>query len=572
MAEVTVNVIKTIFTGEVTPLKDATKKAEDALKGFNKAASKSASFAGKIGKILEYRFIRGGISKIMQGLEEGKKAIEAYDKALNGLSASKAAFYMKEMKENAVLLQNTFASLFMTVYASLSPAINKIVELIQDAMNAVNQFISALMGRNTYTKAVKGINNVTDSVKALKKQIFGFDELNILNAPGGASGEDFSKNFEEAEVSSFFTNLANAVDWEMIIKSAKIVGGILATWAVNKELLSFFDKLTVNKFALGVTLSVVGIVGLVDALQDAVKNGVTEDTVMQALLSSGALILGGITVGQQLGNAMIGGIVAGLVAGTFMIATGVDDALTNGLSKADAKLITLGTMIITTAIGALFGPLGAGVGALVGLALGGFITFATNARNHEQGISTEFDHWLSSLRISLADTYFRIYDKLPTWLKSILDAFGIFRKDLDRTQLTPLANRILDIIDLFRQLKELFHNTSFAGEAAELKVKGFANGGYPSTGDLFIANESGPELVGSFGNRTGVYNQEQFAAAMAYSNQAVVQAVYAIGSQITNAVDNKPVPNVRIGDRDIYQSSQRGAKLAGSSLIQGGRA
>ena len=59
---------------------------------------------------------------------------------------------------------------------------------------------------------------------------------------------------------------------------------------------------------------------------------------------------------------------------------------------------------------------------------------------------------------------------------------------------------------------------------------------------------------------------------MAYSNQAVVQAVYAIGSQITNAVDNKPVPSVKIGDRDIYQSSQRGSKLIGSSLIQGGRA
>lgn len=37
----------------------------------------------------------------------------------------------------------------------------------------------------------------------------------------------------------------------------------------------------------------------------------------------------------------------------------------------------------------------------------------------------------------------------------------------------------------------------------------YATGGFPETGELFIANESGPELVGRIGNRTAVANTDQ---------------------------------------------------------------
>ena len=43
----------------------------------------------------------------------------------------------------------------------------------------------------------------------------------------------------------------------------------------------------------------------------------------------------------------------------------------------------------------------------------------------------------------------------------------------------------------------------------------FAEGGFPSTGQLFIANESGPELVGRIGSRTAVANADQIVDAVA---------------------------------------------------------
>lgn len=585
MADATIKRVKVDLIGSSQSLQNAVQRAKDSLKGFDKQQKKTASFAGKLAKIMEYRLIRGGISKIMQGLEEGKKAIEAYDKALNGMSASKASSLMKEMAENTTLLHNTLASLFMTVYASVQPAINALVEVLRGAMNMINQVISALIGRTTYTKAVKGWNSVTEAAKAYKKQIFGFDELNILKAPDGDNAPDYSGAFEETDINPILQKIGEAmakvrekiqgvadiIDWDDIQKKVGAIGGAIALWKVGESLLSFIKTISSNPtygLTIGATLIIVGFEGLNDAIQDALTNGLNKDNIAAMLLSSGAIVLGGYQVGKALGDAILGAGYAAIIVGGFMIWKGLKGALDDGMAPVEGFLITMGTTIIGATFGALFGPVGIGVGALVGLLIGGFTTFEVYQKNKQKGITQEMEHWLSDVKIKIANWYFNLYDQFPKWLQNFLDALGVFRKDAIENELTPLANAIKNVLSLINELKG---GALGEGIRSVRNVLGFANGGFPTQGDLFIANEAGPELVGSFGNRTGVYNQEQFAGAMASANAAVVQAVYAIGSQITGAVNNKPVPSVKIGDRDIFSASQRGATLAGSSLIQGGR-
>ena len=74
----------------------------------------------------------------------------------------------------------------------------------------------------------------------------------------------------------------------------------------------------------------------------------------------------------------------------------------------------------------------------------------------------------------------------------------------------------------------------------------WAEGGFPSTGSLFIANEAGPEMVGTMNGRTAVANNDQIVAgisqgvyeavrdAMGEGNQAV--NVYLDGKQISGSV------------------------------------
>ncbi len=47
------------------------------------------------------------------------------------------------------------------------------------------------------------------------------------------------------------------------------------------------------------------------------------------------------------------------------------------------------------------------------------------------------------------------------------------------------------------------------------QIPAFASGGYPTTGEMFLARESGPELVGRIGNRTAVANNDQITDGIA---------------------------------------------------------
>lgn len=62
------------------------------------------------------------------------------------------------------------------------------------------------------------------------------------------------------------------------------------------------------------------------------------------------------------------------------------------------------------------------------------------------------------------------------------------------------------------------------GEISLGKVPTFAAGGFPDRGELFIANEAGPEMIGRFGRRSAVANQDQIT-------DGIATAVYAANSE-----------------------------------------
>ena len=52
------------------------------------------------------------------------------------------------------------------------------------------------------------------------------------------------------------------------------------------------------------------------------------------------------------------------------------------------------------------------------------------------------------------------------------------------------------------------------GSIPTLSVNWYANGGFPNAGEMFIARENGPELVGNIGGRTAVANNDQIVTAV----------------------------------------------------------
>lgn len=84
----------------------------------------------------------------------------------------------------------------------------------------------------------------------------------------------------------------------------------------------------------------------------------------------------------------------------------------------------------------------------------------------------------------------------------------------------------------------------------------YASGGFPEHGEMFIANEAGPELVGRIGNRTAVANTDQIvsgiSSGVSIANEGVINAVYAMASMIVRAVNDKD-SNVYLSGKQLAQ-------------------
>lgn len=98
-----------------------------------------------------------------------------------------------------------------------------------------------------------------------------------------------------------------------------------------------------------------------------------------------------------------------------------------------------------------------------------------------------------------------------------------------------------------------------------------ANGGFVDQGQLFIANEAGPEMVGSIGGKTAVANNDQIVDGITYgvreANDDVVTAIYAVAQQIIAEMRNQGSGNGGGGgydfDRAVYEANRRNARVYG---------
>lgn len=96
-----------------------------------------------------------------------------------------------------------------------------------------------------------------------------------------------------------------------------------------------------------------------------------------------------------------------------------------------------------------------------------------------------------------------------------------------------------------------------------LPITAYANGGLPDAGQMFVAREAGPEMVGTIGGHTAVMNNDQIVASV---SAGVYQAVLsAMGGQndrpIVLNVNGKELAKATYGDYQ-EEGSRRGANTS----------
>lgn len=107
-----------------------------------------------------------------------------------------------------------------------------------------------------------------------------------------------------------------------------------------------------------------------------------------------------------------------------------------------------------------------------------------------------------------------------------------------------------------------------------LQYSQFASGGFPDMGEMFIAKEAGPELVGKIGNRTAVANEEQIGDAIfqymdEYGRQNGGDGTNydAMAAALVSAMRSAGLGAVYLDGRMLAQSINRESARAGRPAI-----
>ena len=143
-----------------------------------------------------------------------------------------------------------------------------------------------------------------------------------------------------------------------------------------------------------------------------------------------------------------------------------------------------------------------------------------------------------------------VWSDITGWLEGVVDVISnTFKKVTDGAK------------NLFKKAKKDAEDDGDSDEddsgyvdSGPGAVKGHASGGFPKSGQMFVANEDGnPELVGSWGGRAAVANNQQITQGIAQAVQNGMRSCMApIVSQMASIAQNAAPPLTTVGTGRSY--------------------
>lgn len=141
---------------------------------------------------------------------------------------------------------------------------------------------------------------------------------------------------------------------------------------------------------------------------------------------------------------------------------------------------------------------------------------------------------------------------------NIYNTFDAIRQTLQQVsdEVTRMLNQMVSDANSLAGLtgKKYSHVGGYTMQQAQrFNIEMFANGGFPRSGELFVAREAGPELVGSIGGKTAVGGNDQI-------ERAIFNAVLTAMSQAMANGSSQPIElnqKIELDGDVIYNNQQR---------------
>jgi hypothetical protein len=599
---------------------------------------------------------------------------------------------LRVLEAQLTRMKRAFGNIISVLVTQFIPYIQVVVEVVTDAAKKLAEFFgfsekdftADTSGIKTaWGDAEEGVDDYSESLKKAKKQMMGFDELNIISNPdsdsGSAGGDasgglggmkpigydflagmDASKTEELKErIKATIGEIAGIIGGAMLVIGAVLtftginiptgiglmMGGLAGVGlAINWSALEnpFGSTLAILEgivggallvmgaiFAfsgagipLGIALMATGAASMVaavainwESLNPNIKKvlGTLTGIIAGATLTLGALLA---FTGVAIGNG-----IALMAIGAISLVTSAKlnwDASTN---KVTAVVQTIGAIVggALLALGALFAFSGAKIGLGIALMALGAVSMAASIAPNWNGLSDQVKKTVAiisacvgvaliaigaillfsgagfalglgmlaaggvSLASAIAPNWNAIVDKMKSIGKKIGEVWDNVWAGLKngfKTVLNGLiwyANKMIDgwnfmltpVRAIIVGIAKAFGGSITLGDVKIPHIPQLAGGGVVDEGQMFIAREAGPELVGSIGRKTAVANNDQIIAGI---ESGVYRAMVAANSngnsgstqtiRIINEIDGDIV-----GEKVIKYHNNRVMQTGASPLL-----
>lgn len=565
-------------------------------------------------RIAIYRLIRGAIKAVTQGIKEGIQNLALYSKALEELDAHSANNVMSRYASEFLYFKNAVATAVIPVLRALIPYVETAINTMIKFINVLAQVGSAIFG-TTYTKAkyfwvdyADSLDNASGSAKKLHHQLAGFDELNNLTDTQGGSGSDKLKDalnmFEEADIDS---KIKNWVD-TLVNKIKTGLTNIKATVKPFTDKLSeVFDKLKTkllpNLKAIKDNLKYIWDKALKPILDSFVKgfflglaNG-DYDTVIDFFADLTTKVKNAtdklVTFIDKLDMKKVSDFAGkvGLLVGWFIGMYNPLRDIKNGLDFVHSAMQTVKKYIDEKLVEALKN----GTNKFISIynSVKDFWNALVNVINKISTLKDNIVNFVSNLTVKNlfkdpkqnADDFRAVLASVVLTLDAlskvkeiaisiVLQLTGLdkVKKDLEDlaksagnlidedSALGKFIDKVEDVLDKNKPSVGTGHSQGGSGGKTtgvnivdKGKIARRATGGFVPNGDLFIANEKSPEMIGNINGNTAVANNNQITEAIASATYtAMSKALSENGGQMTIVVE---------GDGDkmfkVFQKKQK---------------
>ena len=485
------------------------KKANNSSKNYNKGLR---GLLGTAKRFLVFGTFFTIQRQISQAFQEGTQNLYQYSKAIDGNFAQS----MDRLTTSFLYMKNAIGAAVAPLINAVTPALESLIDTVAEFGNKLAETFAALTGATTFKKAIKSHKEYAEAVNATNNALAKFDEINNITTSKGDKNQDYGSMFETAEVGQGID-----IDGEKFERISSIFGKLKKIWGECKETLkNLLPVLDILLWDWAAPLIDIGLDWLATAWDGLNK-------VLKAF--SDWCVENPETV------KFMADVILGFFAGLWAYNTTKN--IIDFLGKLPKHFENLKKSIV-----ALTSPtslLAIGIGTLVA----GITVLALNwdKLTPKQRTITI----LGALAAAATAAAIAIAVFHTSWSVGVAAAAIVGGLSLLGLTFASLQKSSKSATASMTDAKKLFKSTS--GNP----LKGYAMGGYPASGEMFIARENGiPEMVGSIGGRTAVANNDQIV-------EAISIGVYnAYMDAMSRSGGNKQPTIVQINGREVFRAVQ----------------